>query len=147
MNTAAAPASITITGSNNEIVNIRSYTTTAVAAGPVSFTWSYFSTNPGFNLFGYLLNGNISQLAGNSMGPVDSQFNVLSGDIFGFGIISQFNSSGPGIATISNFSAPVPGPLPLLGPAVAFGYCLSLRRLSKRANRLVRTELGSGDQL
>lgn len=50
--------------------------------------------------------------------------------MFGFSINDFEGSYGPGIATISNFSAPapVPGPLSLFGAAAAFGWSRKLRK-------------------
>jgi len=73
--------------------------------------------------FGYLLNGSFTQLARNdSQGSGSSQFSVLDGDTFGFRVFTVDNIVGPGVATISNFSAPVPVPLetdalPVVGAA------------------------------
>lgn len=59
VDTSAAPASITITGSNNFIVfsNVNTdYIIAAAHDGQVSFDWSYSSTDIGtFDGFGYLL--------------------------------------------------------------------------------------------
>lgn len=136
VDTSGAPASITITGSDNGnssefFSNVNTdYTIAAAASGPVSFDWSYSSTDPDFlDGFGYLLNGSFTQLADNSsQGSGSTQFNVLGGDTFGFRVFATDNDFGPGVATISNFSAPVPGPLPLLGVGAAFGYSRRLRR-------------------
>ena len=98
--------------------------------------------------FGYLLNGSFTQLADNaSQGTGFSQFNVLSGDTFGFLVFTTDNDFGPGNATISNFSAPVPGPLPLLGVGAAFGYSRRLRRRINLATGSVSSASGSSDQL
>ncbi|QVL53343.1 MAG: hypothetical protein KFB97_02815 [Cyanobium sp. M30B3] len=159
---SAAPAAITITGSDNgEIlfddegnaiffVNVNTdYTIAAAASGPVSFDWSYSSSDEEvYDGFGYLLNGTFTQLAvNNSQGTGFSQFNVLSGDTFGFRVFATDNQLGPGIATISNFSAPVPGPLPLLGVGAAFGYSRRLRRRINLATGSVSSASGSSDQL
>ena len=151
---SAAPAAITVIGSNNAestvslFVNTY-YTIAAAASGPVSFDWSYSSTDEDvFDGFGYLLNGSFTQLADNaSQGTGFSQFNVLSGDTFGFLVFTTDNDFGPGNATISNFSAPVPGPLPLLGVGAAFGYSRRLRRRINLATGSVSSASGSSDQL
>lgn len=160
---SAAPAAITITGSNNanitnSFANVNTDITVAAAAsGPVSFDWSYSSTDTlSFDGFGYLLNGSFTQLADNgSQSTGFSQFNVLSGDTFGFRVFATDNTGGPGIATISNFAAPtisnfaapVPGPLPLLGVGAAFGYSRRLRRRINLATGSVSSASGSSDQL
>lgn len=152
---SAAPAAITVIGSNNFLStgffdNVNTdYTIAAAASGPVSFDWSYSSTDDDFfDGFGYLLNGSFTQLADNaSQGTGFSQFNVLSGDTFGFRVFATDNQVGPGNATISNFSAPVPGPLPLLGVGAAFGYSRRLRRRINLATGSVSSASGSSDQL
>jgi hypothetical protein len=155
VDTSGAPASITITGSDNDgssgftgTVNT-DYTIAAVLAGPVSFHWSYLSTDSDFfDGFGYLLNGSFTQLADNgSQGSGFTQFNVLAGDTFGFRVFAADNCCDPGIATISNFSAPVPGPLPLLGVGAAFGYSRRLRRRINLSTGPVSSASGSSDQL
>jgi hypothetical protein len=121
----------------------------------VSFDWSFFSHrvhSP--DGFGFLLNGLFTQLADqSSLGSGSSQFNVLAGDVFGFRAFTLDNSVGPGIATISNFSAPIsgpapaPGPLPLLGVGVAFSCCRHLRRRTRIADGRVSTATETTDQL
>ena len=151
VDTSGAPASITITGSDNGFSSgffsnaNTDYTIAVGLAGPVSFNWSYSSTDsPPFDGFGYLLNGNFTLLADNvSQGSGFTQFNVLAGDTFGFRVFALDNCRDPGIATISNFSAPVPGPLPLLGVGAAFGYS---RRLRRRIN-LTHGPLSTASQL
>jgi hypothetical protein len=133
VNTAGAPSSITLNGSDTgslDSINT-DYTISAAASGPVSFNWNYSSLDPDdiYDSFGYLLNGTFTQLANNgSQGPGSSLFNVATGDTFGFRVFTLDDTFGRGTATISNFSAPVPGPLPLLGVGAAFGYSRRLRR-------------------
>lgn len=142
VDTTAAPSSITLRGNNDGGVDTyTNYTTTATADGEVKFDWAYSSNENGpWDSFGYILNVNgvynqLAQLANNdSQGIGTSAFNVLSGNTFGFYVFSIDGSFGPGIATISNFSAPiptpapVPGPLPILGVGAAFAYSRRLRR-------------------
>ncbi len=155
VNTSGAPASITVTGSDNGVPsnffgNVNTDYTIAVGlAGPVSFDWSYSSSDCcSFDGFGYLLNGSFTQLAQNDFqGSGSTQFNVLAGDTFGFRVFATDNVVGPGIATISNFSAPVPGPLPLLGVGAAFGYSRRLRRRINLSTGPVSSASGSSEQL
>ena len=115
VNTGGAPASISLTGGNNfsNSSGTTNYTTTAAAAGTVTFNWNY-STNdigPLFDPFGYLLNGSFTQVTNDGGGVVQngtSTFNVLAGDSFGFRIFTIDNTSGRASVTISNFSAPGP---------------------------------------
>ena len=135
VNTAGAPASINLTGSNNGIGEPTNYTINSVVDGQVSFSWSYSSVDsPGYDSFGYLLNGNFNFLA-NSNGQTDTTaFSVAAGDSFGFSITSLDGIFGPGIATISNFSAPVPEPLTLLGATAAVGFGAAFKRRSGEAS-------------
>jgi hypothetical protein len=160
VNLAAAPDIVTLTGSDSGdatayfgYVNT-DYTIIAAASGPVSFDWSFFSQrvhSP--DGFGYLLNGSFTQLADqSSLGSGFSQFNVLAGDVFGFRAYTLDNGVGPGLATISNFSAPisgptpVPGPLPLLGVGAALSCSRRLRRRASLADGPVRTATATSDQ-
>ncbi|NCT43332.1 MAG: PEP-CTERM sorting domain-containing protein [Microcystis aeruginosa G11-09] len=120
VNTSGAPTSISLTGGNNgsNAPGTTDYTTTAAAAGTVTFDWDY-STNDGpfFDPFGYLLNGSFSFLAGSGQSGT-STFNVLAGDSFGFRIATTDNCCGRGSVTISNFSAPGPmAPTPVPEPS------------------------------
>jgi hypothetical protein len=131
--TAAAPNSITLIGSSTRGIDPgppvdTDYTTTAAGSGPVSFDWNYSTFDAdGYDGFGYLLNSTFTFLT-DSPSSGSNQFNVVTGDIFGFRVFSVDDAWGEGFATISNFSAPVPGPLPLLGVGAAFSYSRRLRR-------------------
>lgn len=129
---SGAPSSIVLTGSNSATGSTiyTNYTITALASGPVRFDWFYNSTDAsGYDGFGYLLNGAFTFLTEEPGSSGSSQlFNVMAGDAFGFRVFTQDDGGGPGVATISNFSAPVPGPLPILGVGAAIGWSRRLRR-------------------
>jgi hypothetical protein len=116
VNTGGAPASISLTGGDNGSGDpgTTDYTTTAAAAGTVTFDWNYSTADidgPRWDPFGYLLNGSFTQVTNNGGGVVQngtSTFNVLAGDSFGFRIFTVDNIAGRGSVTISNFSAPGP---------------------------------------
>ena len=139
-------------GSSNKFTK---YFTTATAVGPVKFDWAYSSTDSGnYDSFGYLLNGIYNQLADNgSQGNGTTTFNVASGDTYGFSVFSKDGIFGPGIATVSNFSAPiptpasVPGPLPILGVGATFAYSRRLRRRINLAKSPVSTDSVVAEQL
>lgn len=124
VNTGGAPASISLTGGDNgsNSSGTTNYTTTAAAAGTVTFNWNY-STNdiiPLFDPFGYLLNGSFTPVTNNGGGVVQngtSTFNVLAGDSFGFRIFTTDNTSGRASVTISSFSAPAPVPASVPEPS------------------------------
>jgi hypothetical protein len=149
--TARDLGSIGLTGSDSGFIAFinTNYTTRALASGPVSFHWEYVSVDTGaYDGFGFLLNNIFTQLALNdSKGSGSAQFNVLAGDIFGFRVFSVDNLTKPGVATISNFSAPVPGPLPFLGVGAAFSYSRRLRRRIGLCNSSVRPHQGSAKAL
>jgi hypothetical protein len=94
-----------------------------------------------------LLNGSFNFLSTTDGETGTTSFAVVAGDSFGFSIDGNDGIFGPGNATISNFSAPVPGPLPLLGVGAAFGYSRRLRRRTSLANGPVSSASGSSDQL
>lgn len=137
VNTSGAPASISLTGGDNGsgFSGTTDYTTTAAAAGTVTFDWDY-STNDGpfYDRFGYLLNGSFTQVTNNGGGVVQngtSTFNVLAGDSFGFRIFTTDNIFGPGSVTISNFSAPIPEPSTVLSLLVLGGLGAGLKYLKR----------------
>lgn len=151
VDTTSAPSSIEITGPNNGQANSYvDYTITAPAAGVVTFSWMYNTIDdPGHDSFGYLVDGNYTLLTDDAFSYFTdtTNFNVSAGAEFGFRIFSVDGSFDPGIATIESFSGPapsastaVPGPLPLLGMAAAFGLSRKLRgRIRDRAG--LRVEL------
>lgn len=120
--------SATITGGDNLIGGTALYTIAAVANGTVSFDWNYSSVDEGnWDYGGYYLNGSFTILANNaSQGGGQASFNVSFGDEFGFFVHTQDGFGGPGILTISNFSAPVPAPAALA--LLAAGAIGRLRR-------------------
>jgi hypothetical protein len=143
INTGGAPASISLFGANDGSNTNQNtdFTIAAPLAGTVSFDWAY-STNdtvPGFDPFGYLLNGAFTQLIDSDGGLNQSgsvSFSVLAGDLFGFRQNSDESGGGRASTTISNFNvslaasgpSSVPGPLPLLGAGAAFGWSRQLRK-------------------
>lgn len=58
VDTSAAPASITLTGNDNDSEGLVTvYTINAAASGPVAFNWAYNTDDDdGMDTFGYLLN-------------------------------------------------------------------------------------------
>ncbi len=114
VNTAGAPASLILNGSDDEL-NIGDvtvdYTIITTATGNWSFNWSYTTSDgPNFDPAGVLVNGVFTQLTNNDGGMMQSgTFNggsVTSGSTIGFRVRSLDNAAGNGVLTISNFSAP-----------------------------------------
>lgn len=134
INTGGAPNSVILNGSDNYSgSNVNTdFTITAPLGGTVSFNWSYSTADgPGYDDFGYLLNGAFTQLTDDSGAQTQSgsaSFSVLAGDVFGFRQNSEDSFWGRASTTISNFNVAVPGPLPLLGAGAAFGWSRQLRQ-------------------
>jgi hypothetical protein len=132
INTGGAPTSVTLNGSDDSSAFANTdFTISAPLGGTVSFDWSYTTNDfPFWDPFGYLLNGTFNQLTNNSGGQAQSgsaAFNVATGDVFGFRQNTDDSLFGRASTTITNFNAPVPGPLPLLGAGAAFGWSRRLR--------------------
>jgi hypothetical protein len=116
--TSGAPTSITLIGSDAGTGNFTDFTTLAVGAGLVSFSWDYitFDEGPSFDPFGYLLDGTFTQLTDDGGGSPQSgtaSFSVLAGQTFGFRVNSVDGLFGPAQSIISSFevgSAAVPEP-------------------------------------
>lgn len=139
VNTGGAPASISLTGGDNGSGDFGTtdYTTTAAAAGTVTFDWNYSTADPDtpfWDPFGYLLNGSFIQVTDDGGGVVQNgtaTFNVLAGDSFGFRIDTFDNFFGRGSVTISNFSAPIPEPSTVLSLLVLGGLGAGLKYLKR----------------
>ena len=125
VDTAGAPASITLFGSDTGSFNPIStdFTTLAAGDGLVSFSWNYLTFDPGddddepgpfFDRFGYLLGGSFTQLSDNfgaSSQSGTASFSVVAGQTFGFRIFSTDDTFGRAQSTISSFEvAAVPEP-------------------------------------
>jgi hypothetical protein len=120
VNVSGAPASITITGSNDPLDNQSSipmdvdYTARAAASGIWKFNWSYHTndsdSDPLWDPAGVLVNGVFTQLTNNAMGIVDQSgsysVGITAGDIIGFRVRAKDNIYGNATFTISGFSAP-----------------------------------------
>ncbi len=119
-------------------------TAAAAAAGTVAFQYSYSSTDlPGNDIAGYLLGTAFTKLADTSGQSGTASFAVASGQRFGFRIV-QDNQGGPGILSVSGFTAPggsapavpEPGTLSLL--AVSLGVVVAKQLVSRnRVNKAV----------
>jgi hypothetical protein len=120
VNTAAAPASITITGSDDPTNPLSAtpvntdYTIVATTSGTWRFSWAYHSNDvdlaPQYDPAGILINGVFTQLTDNG-GNVDQSGTftapyVAAGTVIGFRISAIDNSWGNATLTISAFAAP-----------------------------------------
>jgi hypothetical protein len=110
VDTSGAPNSIVLTGGNSVSFSsgTTDFTIAAVAAGLVSFDWTYSSSDFGTHDVGnFLLNGSPIFLADNQS-PNSAFFSIAvnQGDVFGFQVFSDDNLGGPGVLEISNFNGP-----------------------------------------
>ena len=122
----------------------------------MTFDWAFATVDvdgPSFDPFGYLLNGDFTQLTDDN-GALDqsgsASFSVFAGDMFGFRQNATDSAEGRASTTISNFNGPiasVPGPLPILGLGVAFAYSRRLRRRINLAKSPVGIDTATADQL
>jgi hypothetical protein len=136
--TSDSGQSVVLTGGNSGkgSFGTTDLTILAAASGIVQFNFSYFSTDPsssgtfpngcgpGFtgpcDDAGYLLNGSFVSLQCAGLPCADDvhqgsgqvQFSVTSGEGFGFRVETMDNTGGPGVLTISGFSAPGTDPVP-----------------------------------
>jgi hypothetical protein len=138
VDTSGAPASITLTGGNSQsgTPGDTNFTIAAVASGLVSFHWSYSSIDSGtYDSGNFLLNGTPTFLADNgTQGSGDFSTTLSAGNVFGFNVHSADNLFGPGVLTISNFSAPVPeGSTLSLFALGALGVMIVMRRRARAA--------------
>lgn len=137
VNTAGAPASITLTGGNSGsgTSGETNFTIAAVASGMVSFNWSYTSTDSSsYDTGNFLLNGVPTFLANNDGGSGTFSMALSAGNVFGFNVHSEDNIAGAGVLTISNFVAPVPeGSTLSLFALGAVGVLIVLRRRGRTA--------------
>jgi hypothetical protein len=115
--------SLTLTGGNDGsgFGGITTFLIAAASAGTVQFDWSYTSQDsnvpacvaPDFNTVCdtafYQVAGTQTYLADDTSSTLSgtvAPFVVTAGEMFGFEVDTADNSGGPGILTISNFSAP-----------------------------------------
>ena len=138
VDTSGAPASITLHGGSSQSGNPgdTDFTIATAAAGPLSFHWSYFSTDTGtYDSAYFLLNGKPTFLADNgSQGSGDFSIALSNGDILGFRVHTADNLFGDGELTISEFSAPVPeGSTLALLALGALGVAMVMRRRAQAA--------------
>jgi hypothetical protein len=134
VNTAGAPASVIMIGPNAGSGGVLDFTIAAVAEGDWSFDWAYSSVDSKFyDGGGYLLNGVYSELAQNDSAVKSGSISlgVLNNDLIGFRVRSSDGIFGPGVLTVTNFSAPaVPEPTTLA--LLALG-AVGLARVRRRA--------------
>jgi len=139
--------SLVITGGNSGTgePGTTTLTTTALANGQIEFLYSYSTLDSrGEDAAGYLLNGLYIDLADASGASGEVQFNVTTGEKFGFEVTTEDNQFEPGILTISNVgsvtaSAPEPG----TGPIVLLAIGAALIAAGIRSARSAKAETGA----
>ena len=112
VDTANAPDFITLNGADNGVgLNVyTSFTTTTQQDQTIGFDWIYTSYDVDgstYDPFGYLLNGNFAQLTVNDRYGTQigyTEVDVLSGDTFGFAIVSLDNVWGPAVVTVGDLN-------------------------------------------
>jgi hypothetical protein len=110
VNTAGAPASVSLVSSNSGSgAHITSFTIPAQASSTISFDWSYSSANssPFWDPFGYSVNGVYTQLTDDGGALAQSgtaTVNVNPGDVFAFEARSVDQCCGAATTVISNFA-------------------------------------------
>ena len=143
VNPSGAPASIQLTGGDSGCDSYfnsgipgpcATNFTLAMPAGfsSVSFHWAYTTNDNGadFDPFGVLINGVFTELTNPSLGNQSGNFSRagLAGATFGFSINCTDCNLGESTVTISQFQAPEPGSLALLGMGLAGFAALRRRR-------------------
>ena len=140
IDTTGSPVSVTLISSNsgNGSSN-QDFTIASAGNGLVSFDWNFIATdidNPGYDPFGYLLNGVFTQVtdnAGSYLQTGTTSFAVSTGDIFGFRAHATDSVLGSSITVVTDFAAPVPIP----GAALMLGSgLLALFGFGKKMSQL-----------
>ena len=106
VNANNAPTSIALTGPDN--VNNQAWTRYQIsiqATGSLSFDWSVVHQDPGYDGFGYWLNGTYVELT-DMTATGSTNITVSPGDDFAFYGETFDGCCGTFVATISNFTAP-----------------------------------------
>lgn len=108
---------------------------TAALGGLFSFTYSYTSLDwPGFDRAGYLVNGLFTVLADTDGQTGEVKLPLLTGDIFGFRVVTDDNLGEPGVLSITQFSTPgLPATVPeasTMWLLAGGGVLLALRKRS-----------------
>lgn len=140
IDTSGAPSTIVLLGPDSESDGNLDFFILVPASGVISFDWSYSSIDSDdWDQAFYFVNGIPVFLAQNdSQGTGSESVSVLAGDTFGFRVFSRDGAFGPGVLTISNFSADDAGAIPepstmllmVAGLAVVFGARRRQRRMA-----------------
>ncbi len=99
---------VMVIGSDNQSLaeGFTDFTVNITEAASITFDWDYTSNDdPGFDSFGYILNGTYTQLTNPSQGNQsgNASVSVSPGDVFGFRSQTDDNFLGNNETVISNF--------------------------------------------
>jgi hypothetical protein len=136
--------SLVITGGNSGTgePGTTTLTTTALANGQIAFLYSYSTLDSrGEDAAGYLINGLYVDLADATGASGEVQFNVTTGEKFGFEVTTEDNQFEPGILTISNVGSTTPEPA--TGPVVLLAIGAALIAVGVRSARSAKVETGA----
>ena len=137
-NLTNAPLSVTLTGSDDGSGNPSDtrFSITPTTGWFINFDWQYSTTDgPVVDPAGYSVNGVFTELT-DEFGSL-TQFGqvrdllILPGDTFAFEQRSTDSIFGPGVLTLSSFSATVPEPASIIPVAVGFA-AFGLRAFRRR---------------
>ncbi len=142
VNTSGAPGNITLSGGDNGSGSPgkTDYTTISPVDGPVSFDWNYLSpfdvasSNP----FNFVVNNVATNIYADSTASSSSgtyNTTVTAGQKFGFEVAASNNGNLGASIKISNFSAPVPEPMSILGSLTAITFGANLCRTFKQQKK------------
>lgn len=109
----------------------------------ISFDWEFFTQDEPNRDFGYFqIDGTNEFESSQESGPFSYESPLIQpGTVLTFGVRSTDNNLDVGELTITNFHyTEVPGPLPLLGAATAFGWSRRLR--TRIRNQHIRNQQG-----
>lgn len=134
-----APNDITLYGSSTN-TGVTDYTATSLANGVVSYQWDYYTADKpaSNNPFNFVLNNQVIPIYNDTtsyMGTGYKSVSVNTGDLFGFEIATTNNTFFGGSVKISNFSAPVPEPMSILGSLTAITFGANLCRTFKQQKK------------
>lgn len=99
-----APSSIILTGPNGGDEGLTLYETTITVSGILSFTWNLEHDDPGYDTFGYEINGTPTPIT-NTDGSGVVSINLNNGDVFGFYAYSNDGIFGTFDVTITNLES------------------------------------------
>ena len=129
-----------LTGGNNGsgLEGTTDFITTATMTSTILVHFIYASLDaPGFDAAGYLIGSSFSQFADADGQFGTATFSVVSGETFGFRVLTLDNTSEPGLLTISSFATGVPEPRNLFLMSTAL-ILIEVRRRRRPCTQVYR---------